>query len=75
MAWILQASHLLPDNAKAPRGENLQGRALPVQSGIAAWGATEKVLDHQLDRDAALLLLRPSLWTVNCHAGLTRAKH
>lgn len=64
-AWILQASHLLSDNAKAPGGENLQGRALSVQSRISAWGATEKVLDHQLDRDAALLLLRTVLWTMS----------
>lgn len=64
-AWILQASHLLSDNAKAPGGENSQGWALSVQSGISAWGATEKVLDHQLDRDAALLLLRPLLWTMS----------
>lgn len=65
LAWILQESHLLPDNAKAPGGEDSQGWALSVQSGISAWGATEKVLDHKLDRDAALLLLMPLFWTLN----------
>lgn len=71
LAWILQASHVLPDNAKAPGGENSQGWTLSVQSGISAWGTTEKVLDHQLDRDAALLLLRLYFgpWATHRHAG------
>lgn len=59
LAWLLQASHLLQNNAKTPGSENSQGWALSVQSGVSARGATEKVLDHKLDRDAALLLLRP----------------
>lgn len=76
-AWILQEGRLLPDNAKAPGGENSQGWALSVQSGFSAWGATEKVLDYKLDGDAALLLLRPFIfgpWSTRYHAGLTRAE-
>lgn len=58
-ARILQEGRLLPDNAKAPGGENSQGWALSVQSGFSVRGLTEKVLDHKLDGDAAILLLRP----------------
>lgn len=72
-AWILQASRLLPDDAEAPGGKNWQGRAAAVQPGTWAWGAREKVLDHNLDRDDALRLLRPLFWTLNQsrHTGLT----
>lgn len=58
-ARILQEGRLLPDNAKAPGGENSQGWALSVQSGFSVRGLTEKVLDHKLDGDAAISLLRP----------------
>lgn len=86
-ARILQEGRLLPDYAKAPGGENSPGWALSLQSGFSARGLTEKVLDHKLDGDAAILLLRPSFdldpdalavmlvltWTSIKNSGLSQA--